>query len=1252
MVTDWNNEFLLITQQTSGNLVAGPPEVAREIAQVGAAMSDAVNAATGSGIASFAYTGGPMANANANIAAATAAYTALTNIFTDPVWSSSIASITGSGTNTSNTALATNIVLPELQSFLSTALSNAGLASPGACSTSTSALCNGYMLGIAAANAVDNSTTFSPTASGAIASIKNGLTPQAPAGSGTTPGVYVPPSATGGRPEMFPTWGSHGCPDRVTSGQMAAAEAAIPAPPAITSAAYANALLQTECQGSSVGLSALPSNIVTACAAAGYTQETTEQAKAALFWNDPGTTIQPPGHWLQIANTAMTSQNSSLLQSAELTALLGEGMNNAGIAAWNAKYANNLWRPVTAIRDCANWSAGTFNNLRSHLVLVDRHAAALAFDRTDNYGGNFSTLISGSGGVTVDAGNLTLTNANTFTGQVTIAGGTVSVSSIGNAGSNGNLGADSTNGTTATTAPIVITANTTASTAGTLNYTGSGESTNRNIFFNTAISEMETIAANGTGTLNLTGTLTTQSNNATAGQSQLILTGAGAGELSGNYISAGNKNYPGISMQGTGTWTLASNLSYQGMTDVESGVLQFNSITNTGGAASALGTASNLFQPWLANIGKFGKAGFSAVPYAITLGVGSTSASTSTGTLQYNGSGPASSNRNIGLNGNGDISNIAVSGGNALTLSGSITPIASVSGGLTLFLDGTNTDANTVSGVINDLAVATGTTNAGFASGTSTITLSSTAGLVVGETITGTNLSAVITAIGSSGTVTLSSATSGTVTSGEVLTTTPTTLGLTKQGAGTWVLSNANTYGGATAVNGGTLQIGNGGTSGSLGSTSGVSVSSGATLAFDRTDNYGGNFSTVITDGAVPGGAVTVSAGTLTTIAANSYTGATTIGSGATLQLGAGGTVGALSASSNITDNGTFVIDRSDAVSQGTVGGSATIFGNAITGSGGLTQLGSGTTTLTAANTYQGGTLISAGTLALNGAGASLYSAGAVVDNATFDISQSANQTIGTLNGSGVVNLGAYQLTTNSGATGTQTFSGNIMDGGLGSGTGGALAVDGGQLLVLSGSNSFTGTTTIGATTASVVQYSGANAIGSTVNTIVGNGSTVQLAGIGTSGSSTQTLTLEGGSGGQDGAAGGSLESVSGNNTLADTVNLTATTDVFADSGSTLNLSGPISSTAMGGTQTLFLKGASTGTSTISGVISNGSTGGKIALNENTFGTWVLSNTNSYTGATTVSAGNLQVTGSLASGSAVTVGNNTGGRDPERYRHD
>jgi hypothetical protein len=362
VVVDWNNEFLTITQQTSGNVVAGPPEVAREIAQLGAAMSDAVNAATGSTISSFAYTGGPVANADANVAAATAAYTALINIFTDPVWSTPVSQLTNNpvfSANTSNTTLANNVILPELRNFFSSELSSLGLTSPGACATSASALCNGYNLGIAAAAAVNTSATFSPVASGAVASIVNGLNANMPAGSGTA-GVYVPPSNPA-RPEMFPTWGGT-TPTGATSAQVTAAESAVTAP-VIGSASYANNLLQTECQGYSGGQSALPANIQAACAAAGFAQTTAQQityATSALFWNDPGTTIQPPGHWLQIADSAMTGQNTSLLQSAELTALLGEAQNSAGIAAWDLKYQYNLWRPTTAINSCtgtASWNS-------------------------------------------------------------------------------------------------------------------------------------------------------------------------------------------------------------------------------------------------------------------------------------------------------------------------------------------------------------------------------------------------------------------------------------------------------------------------------------------------------------------------------------------------------------------------------------------------------------------------------------------------------------------------------------------------------------------------------------------------------------------------------------------------------------------------------------------------------------------------------------------------------------------------------
>ncbi len=86
-----------------------------------------------------------------------------------------------------------------------------------------------------------------------------------------------------------------------------------------------------------------------------------------------------------------------------------------------------------------------------------------------------------------------------------------------------------------------------------------------------------------------------------------------------------------------------------------------------------------------------------------------------------------------------------------------------------------------------------------------------------------------------------------------------------------------------------------------------------------------------------------------------------------TLQLGNGGTTGSLSTSSAIGLGGppgsqVLSINRSNAVTQGT-----DFSGAAITGQGGFTQAGAGTTTLNAANTYKGPTNVNAGTLLING---------------------------------------------------------------------------------------------------------------------------------------------------------------------------------------------------------------------------------------------------------------------------------------------
>ncbi len=103
--------------------------------------------------------------------------------------------------------------------------------------------------------------------------------------------------------------------------------------------------------------------------------------------------------------------------------------------------------------------------------------------------------------------------------------------------------------------------------------------------------------------------------------------------------------------------------------------------------------------------------------------------------------------------------------------------------------------------------------------------------------------------------------------------------------------------------------------------------------------------------------------GTVILIGTDTYAGGTTINSG-TLQVGNGSTAGSISG--NVTDNGTLAFDRSD---------SAT-FGGVISGTGGLTQLGTGTLVLTGTNTYTGGTAIHSGTTLQIGNGSTTGSIG------------------------------------------------------------------------------------------------------------------------------------------------------------------------------------------------------------------------------------------------------------------------------------
>ena len=70
----------------------------------------------------------------------------------------------------------------------------------------------------------------------------------------------------------------------------------------------------------------------------------------AEFWADGPRSDTPPGHWNQIAQGIALRDDFTIAQAAQLYFALTGGLHDAAVAAWDAKYAYDSNRPVTAIR--------------------------------------------------------------------------------------------------------------------------------------------------------------------------------------------------------------------------------------------------------------------------------------------------------------------------------------------------------------------------------------------------------------------------------------------------------------------------------------------------------------------------------------------------------------------------------------------------------------------------------------------------------------------------------------------------------------------------------------------------------------------------------------------------------------------------------------------------------------------------------------------------------------------------------------
>ena len=751
-----------------------------------------------------------------------------------------------------------------------------------------------------------------------------------------------------------------------------------------------------------------------------------------------------------------------------------------------------------------------------------------------------------------------------------------------------------------------------------------------------------TTFSSDSGTLNLTNTGTITG--ATFG---LTLAGAGDGSVS----SIIGTTTGTLTKSGTGTWTLSGANTYTGATTVSGGILNIQTASSLGTTAAGTTVSSG------ATLQLQGGIVFNAEA------------------LNINGTGAAGQS--------GALVNVSGTNtyGGLLTLAGATT-ISSDSGTLSLSNVGTIT------------------------------------GATFGLTLGGASNGSVTSIIGN------------------------TTGGLTKTGAGTWTLSGVNTYTGVTTLTGGILSvgtIGNGGVAGNLGQATNVATNlifdggtlqyTGATASTDRnftintgkTATFDITTNTLTISGAstATNGALTkIGTGTLTLSGANAYTGATTINAGTLKE----GTANVISDSSAVTvaTGATYDLNSfsetigslagGGTVTSGAVGAltitaggdnTSTLFSGVLQNGSGtvaFTKAGTGTLTLSGANTYSGATVINAGVLNIQHASALGTTASGTTVSSGAALQIQGNITVGsealTLNGGGIASDGALRsisgtntfagaITLGSASTinsdaGTLTLSGGIVNGGFTatfggagsllesgviSGTGGLVKNDGGTL-TLNGLNTYSGGSTING---GMVIVSNSSGLGASSGAVTINAATLDVAATFTSthnfvlGNSSSTILVDptftftangifSGTGALNKTGTGTMV-LGGVNTYTGATNVSAGTlqigasDRIANT-SNLNVSGGTfdlqSFNETVGAVTLTSGTISgTGTATLTGssfTLQSGTVSAILAgtgtVTKTTSGTVTLSGANTFTGSTTISAGILQVNTNNALGTA------------------
>ena len=712
------------------------------------------------------------------------------------------------------------------------------------------------------------------------------------------------------------------------------------------------------------------------------------------------------------------------------------------------------------------------------------------------------------------------------------------------------------------------------------------------------------LAANGGAILSLAGvTLTGGATfNATAGTTTL-------GSVSGAY---------GFTKTGAGMLQLTAAGSYSGSTSVQGGTLR-------------LGTAGAIPLSSLVNVGPAGIVDLNSLSVNFGAIAGSGAITLGTGTLTLGGDLATSTFGGV-ISGSGGL---VTTGAETLTLSGanSYTGATSItSGSIRLAAH-------------NALPAATA------------VSIASGAAL----DLAGYNQT--IASVSGSGTVSLGA---GTLTTGSATDTTFTgnftgSGGVVKTGAGKLSLSGASSLSGPINVAAGTLEILS--PAALSASTGATSVSTGARLTLATGITVASEPLILAGSGPAGGGALELASGTSSWNGPITLTIAGTVGSGGTLSLG-----GAITLAGQ-----TFTFTGS---------GDTTVTGS-ISGTGAVRKTGSGTLTLAQANGHAGATTVVAGRLRIQDS-AALGASGSgnetdVQDGGTLMLDSAggiaANESI-LLAGSGAASAGAIWA-----AKGDNSFTGPVLLtadatvtvdaatslslGDIGDlGLGRNLTKNGAGLLTLAGANTFTGTLIVAAGTVATTadaRFNGLSglslAAGTTLDLNDFSDSIAALSGAGTIsfgplGGGVLTVGARGTNTTFSGVLSGTGDLVktgAGTLSIATSGAIPAAVSVSVeggtlDLGATNQTTAPVVVTASSLTGTGILTALGTGSASgFTYELRGGTVSARLAGTGSTLlaseGYNTLSSINTYTGATQVSAGTLDIapTGALSNTSGVTV---------------